>query len=60
MDEVMDLFPSKYIHIGGDECPKTAWINSEYCQSLIKQLGLKDDDLNPNPSIGNKGEMENQ
>ena len=43
MDEVMDLFPSKYIHIGGDECPKTAWINSEYCQSLIKQLGLKDD-----------------
>lgn len=53
MDEVMDLFPSKYIHIGGDECPKTAWINSEYCQSLIKQLGLKDD-VTPNVIDGKK------
>ena len=53
MDEVMDLFPSKYIHIGGDECPKTAWIKSEYCQSLIKQLGLKDD-VTPNVIDGKK------
>lgn len=43
LDEVMALFPSPYIHIGGDECPKTAWKNSSYCQQLIKQLGLKDD-----------------
>lgn len=43
MDEVVELFPSSYIHIGGDECPKTAWKNSAYCQQLIKQLGLKDD-----------------
>ena len=43
MDEVVELFPSEYIHIGGDECPKTAWKNSAFCQQLIRQLGLKDD-----------------
>ena len=43
MDEVVELFPSEYIHIGGDECPKTAWKNSTFCQQLIRQLGLKDD-----------------
>lgn len=53
MDEVMELFPSKYIHVGGDECPKTAWENSAYCQSLIKQLGLKDD-TTPNAVDGKK------
>ncbi len=41
--EVMDLFPSKYIHIGGDEAPKDAWKQSEFCQKLCKKLGLKDD-----------------
>lgn len=41
--EVMDLFPSKYIHIGGDECPKEAWKRSEFCQQLIKEKGLKDE-----------------
>ncbi len=41
--EVMALFPSKYIHIGGDECPKTQWINSPFCQALIKKEGLKDE-----------------
>ena len=41
--EVMDLFPSEYIHIGGDECPKTAWKNSAFCQNLIKKEGLKDE-----------------
>lgn len=43
LDEVVELFPSEYIHIGGDECPKTAWKESEFCQSLIRTLGLKDD-----------------
>ena len=43
MDEVVELFPSEYIHIGGNECPKTAWKNSAFCQQLIRQLGLKDD-----------------
>lgn len=43
LTEVMDLFPSKYIHIGGDECPKTAWKNSAFCQDLMKKEGLKDE-----------------
>ncbi|MEM1320524.1 MAG: family 20 glycosylhydrolase [Bacteroidota bacterium] len=43
LNEVMDLFPGKYIHIGGDECPKTQWKESEFCQQLIKKEGLKDE-----------------
>ncbi|HHB52580.1 MAG TPA: beta-N-acetylhexosaminidase, partial [Saprospiraceae bacterium] len=43
LTEVMALFPSKYIHIGGDECPKTAWKESAFCQNLIKEKGLKDE-----------------
>jgi hexosaminidase len=43
LDEVMALFPSKYIHIGGDECPKDAWKRSVFCQQLIKEKGLKDE-----------------
>ena len=43
LTEVMALFPSKYIHIGGDECPKTAWKESTFCQNLIKTEGLKDE-----------------
>ncbi|MEO6346302.1 MAG: family 20 glycosylhydrolase [Aquaticitalea sp.] len=43
LDEVIALFPSTYIHIGGDEAPKTRWKNSEYCQALIKKEGLKDE-----------------
>jgi hexosaminidase len=43
LDEVMVLFPSKYIHIGGDECPKEAWKKSAFCQQLIKEKGLKDE-----------------
>lgn len=43
LDEVIDLFPSKYIHIGGDECPKDAWKKSAFCQDLMKKNGLKDE-----------------
>jgi hexosaminidase len=43
LDEVADLFPSKYIHIGGDEAPKLRWENDAYCQELIKKEGLKDE-----------------
>jgi len=42
LTEVMDLFPSEYIHIGGDECPKDRWENCPDCQRRIKELGLKD------------------
>ena len=43
LDEVIALFPSKYIHVGGDEAPKDAWKKSEFCQQLIKEKGLKDE-----------------
>ncbi len=43
LDEVMELFPSTYIHIGGDECPKTRWKESAFCQDLMKAKGLKDE-----------------
>ena len=43
LDEVIPLFPSPYIHIGGDEAPKKAWERSEYAQKLIKEKGLKDE-----------------
>ena len=43
LTEVMDLFPSKYIHIGGDECPKDRWKECDKCQARIKAEGLKDE-----------------
>ena len=43
LDEVMALFPSEYIHIGGDEAPKKRWKECKYCQELIKREGLKDE-----------------
>ncbi|MBZ4037315.1 family 20 glycosylhydrolase [Flavobacterium sp. 17A] len=43
LTEVMALFPSKNIHIGGDECPKTRWKVCPNCQKRIKDLGLKDE-----------------
>ncbi len=42
LDEVMDLFPSHYIHIGGDEAPTDTWENSAYCKKLMKEKGLTD------------------
>ena len=53
MDEVVELFPSSYIHIGGDECPKYAWERCSHCQKLISELGLKND-VTPNPVDGRK------
>lgn len=43
LDEVMDLFPSPYIHIGGDECPKDEWKASPFAQAKIAKLGLKNE-----------------
>ncbi len=42
LTEVMDLFPGKYIDIGGDECPKVEWEKCPDCQRRIRQLGLRD------------------
>jgi len=43
LDEILPLFPSKYIHIGGDECPKTRWKACPHCQKRIKEHQLKDE-----------------
>lgn len=43
-DEVAPLFPSKYIHIGGDECPKISWKNSPKCQAFMRKNGLKNEE----------------
>ena len=43
LTEVMELFPSEYIHIGGDECPKTRWEKCPLCQKRMKEEGLKDE-----------------
>jgi len=44
LTEVMELFPGKYIDIGGDECPKAEWKKCPDCQRRIRQLGLRDKD----------------
>ena len=41
--EIVELFPSEYIHVGGDECPKTRWQECPKCQARIKALGIKGD-----------------
>ena len=43
LTEVMELFPSKYIHIGGDEAPKYRWENCRKCQQRIKEEKLYDE-----------------
>ena len=43
LSEVIEVFPSEYIHIGGDECPKTQWEKCPKCQARIKALGIKGD-----------------
>ncbi len=43
LDEVLELFPSEYIHVGGDECPKTRWKECAHCQQRIKTEKLADE-----------------
>lgn len=43
LDEIIEIFPSQYVHIGGDECPKTNWKTCPKCQEQIKRFGLKDE-----------------
>ena len=42
LSEICEIFPSEYIHIGGDECPKDRWKACPRCQAKIRELGLKD------------------
>ncbi|MGR4850232.1 beta-N-acetylhexosaminidase [Streptomyces sp. LARHCF252] len=43
-EEVLELFPSEFVHVGGDECPKDQWRRSETAQARIRELGLADED----------------
>lgn len=43
IDEIIEIFPSTYIHIGGDECPKSRWKECPTCQTKVKALGIKAD-----------------
>jgi len=43
-EELLELFPSTFIHVGGDECPKEQWRQSPVAQARIKELGLADED----------------
>ena len=51
LDEVMDIFPSQFIHIGGDECPKDAWEECPDCQKRIKDLGLENERKGRQPRV---------
>ncbi len=44
LEEVLQLFPSEFVHLGGDECPKDQWRASPAAQARIKELGLADED----------------
>jgi hexosaminidase len=44
LDEVLEVFPSRYVHIGGDEAPKTEWRSSERAQELMRERGLADEE----------------
>lgn len=43
LGEIVEIFPSEYIHVGGDECPKVRWEKCPKCQARIRALGLKSD-----------------
>ena len=44
LGEIVEIFPSEYIHVGGDECPKTRWESCPKCQARIMSLGIKGDE----------------
>ncbi len=43
LNEITDIFPSEYIHVGGDECPKVRWHDCPKCQAKARELGFKND-----------------
>ncbi len=44
LEEVIDIFPSPYIHIGGDEAPKDRWKECPKCQERMRELGLSNEE----------------
>jgi hexosaminidase len=55
-DEVMELFPSRYVGVGGDECPKRQWRESPRAQERMAELGLRDEDELQSWFIGRIGD----
>jgi hexosaminidase len=55
LEEVLDIFPSQYVHVGGDECPKTEWKQSMLAQARMRELGLEDEDQMQAYFIGRMG-----
>lgn len=43
LGEIIEIFPSEYIHVGGDECPKVRWEKCPKCQARIRSLGIRPD-----------------
>ncbi|MER7836736.1 beta-N-acetylhexosaminidase [Streptomyces sp. NPDC096040] len=54
-EEVLALFPSEFIHVGGDECPKDQWRASPAAQTRMRELGLADEDALQSWFIGHFG-----
>jgi hexosaminidase len=44
LDRVLEMFPSRYVHVGGDECPKDRWKQCGRCQERKRREGLADED----------------
>jgi hexosaminidase len=55
--EVVALFPSRYVHLGGDECPKTRWKQCPKCQERIRAEGLNDEDELQSYFVGRAARM---
>jgi hexosaminidase len=55
LEEVLEIFPSQYVHVGGDECPKTEWKQSPVAQARMRELGLEDEDQMQAYFIGRMG-----
>ncbi|MBR8641929.1 beta-N-acetylhexosaminidase [Streptomyces tuirus] len=54
-EEVLELFPSEFVHIGGDECPKDQWRQSDTAQARIRELGIAGEDELQSWFIGHFG-----
>lgn len=55
LEEVLELFPGSFVHLGGDECPKEQWRASPAAQARIRELGLADEDELQNWFLGHFG-----
>jgi hexosaminidase len=56
LDEVLEIFPGRFVHVGGDECPKDEWRSSERVQALMRERGLADEDELQSWFMGRIGE----